>query len=256
MTASVESARKGISRKKESLLACRRARKIEGESMYTGVDLILQKFGIVRAAYHGGDLNGGGIKIFMGSAHEIMKEVKEYLLKTKSRSCEKSDEDIAHLCDEVTTLLTLWDGALSCLHQEDPEEKHCLKAQRFIDQVLSKMRELEFSVTVKGHGSESHIVDQMRATAKYGGLCDFDESWGEQYHQVGYRFDMRLRNRGSEVRKAHTRAKRERTEGLPETQVALERKDAKFPVKKRAKTIIKEKDVARVKKERRDNALK
>ena len=43
---------------------------------------------------------------------------------------------------------------------------------------------------------------------------------------------------------------------MPETQVALERKDAKFPVKKRAKTIIKEKDVARVKKERRDNALK
>ena len=156
----------------------------------------------------------------------------------------------------VNNLLTLWDGALSCLHNDDPKEEHCLKAQLFIDQALSKMRELELSVTVKGRGLETHIVDQMHATAKYGGLFDFDKSWDEQYHQVGYRFAMRLKNMGSEVRKSHTRAKHERNKGLLETQAALERKEAKFPVTKRAKTIVKEKEAARVKKERRDNSLK
>ena len=43
---------------------------------------------------------------------------------------------------------------------------------------------------------------------------------------------------------------------MPETQAALEKKEVKFPVKKRAKTIVKEKEETRVKTECRNNALK
>lgn len=50
-------------------------------------------------------------------------------------------------------------------------------------------------------------------------MKEYDECWGELYHQIGYRFDMRLKNMGSEERKAKTRAKRDRIENLPETMV-------------------------------------
>ena len=43
MTTRVDNARKAVSKKKEALLACRRARKTEDTSIYTGVDRILQK---------------------------------------------------------------------------------------------------------------------------------------------------------------------------------------------------------------------
>ena len=76
-------------------------------------------------------------------------------------------------------------------------EADFIKAQNFIDQAVAKMRELDISVAVKGHGVASHAVEQMCDMAQFGGLFDFDESWGEQYHQVGYRFAMKLRNRGS-----------------------------------------------------------
>jgi hypothetical protein len=36
------------------------ARRLEDESLYIGIDYIFQKYGIIRAAYHGGDLSGGG----------------------------------------------------------------------------------------------------------------------------------------------------------------------------------------------------
>ena len=66
MTTSVENAHKAASRKREGLVACRRARKSEDSSLYTGVDQIMQKFGIIRATYHDRDLNSGGIDNSMG----------------------------------------------------------------------------------------------------------------------------------------------------------------------------------------------
>lgn len=78
LTTKVENARKAVALKKETLLGCRRTRKTEEMSLYTGVDQILQKYNIVRAAYHGGDLNGGGIKILMGESNNIMSDVEQY----------------------------------------------------------------------------------------------------------------------------------------------------------------------------------
>ncbi len=43
-------------------------RKQLDDSIYTFVDKVLIKHAIIRAAYHGGDLNGGGIIILMDKA--------------------------------------------------------------------------------------------------------------------------------------------------------------------------------------------
>ena len=111
------------------------------------------------------------------------------------------------------------------------------------------------SVTVKGHGSEDHIVNHMRDLAKYGGMVEFDESWGELYHQIGYRFDVRLRNMGSEDRKARTRAKRDRSENLPQTKVAAMLVEETFKPKRKKKSIVVKKEKAKIKMERREIAL-
>ena len=136
----------------------------------------------------------------MANAPAIMAEVKQYLLDTKHKNCIKPDEDIIELCNSVERLLLLWDGALAMLHVTDPVEADFEKAQKYIDQAVAKMRKLGISVAVKGHGAASHAVEQMRDMAQFGGLFNFDESWGKQYYQAGHRFDTKLRNRGSEVR--------------------------------------------------------
>ena len=74
--------------------------------------------------------------------------------------------------------------------------------------------------TVKGHGIEAHLVQQMRRAR--GGLKHFDESWMEQYHQIGYKFAMKYRNMGSELAKANVRASADHRNTKPRT-VATEK---------------------------------
>ena len=79
------------------------------------------------------------------------------------------------LCDDVDNFLTLWDSLLSSLLVEYPKEGHCTKAQQFINWAIAKMRSLEMSTTVKGHGSEDRIVGQTREAANYDGLSESDK---------------------------------------------------------------------------------
>jgi len=129
-----------------------------------------------------------------------------------------TDEAINELCNNMATLLILWDGALACLHARKPTEEDYLLAQKFVDQAMKLTRELGYSVTPKYHGAEAHIVQQMRDTM--GGLYEFDESWMEQYHQTGYTFDMNLRSQSNEMRKAKVIAANNRRVGHHHTQAA------------------------------------
>ncbi len=61
-------------------------RKQLDDSIYTFVDKILIKHGIIRAAYHGGDFNGVGILFLWIITHEIMTEIKGHLSKCAKKS--------------------------------------------------------------------------------------------------------------------------------------------------------------------------
>jgi len=87
-----------------------------------------------------------------------------------------------------------------------------------------------------------------------GRLFEFDESWTEQYHQVGYDFDMRLRNMGSEKRKAGVRAAGERRTSRPETQAAM-KKLKRLKRGKRKATLAKESEAQKTKLERQEKAF-
>ena len=99
----------------------------------------------------------------------------------------------------------------------------------------------------------AHMVNQMRAVK--GGLFDLDESWIQHYHQKGYNFDMKLRNQGSESRKAASFLANDRRESRPKTQQALKKLD-KHKRGKRKATVQKEEEQKRIKTERRDGSLK
>ena len=200
-------------------------------------------------------MTGVCVKALMDNADDIMKQVAALLIEEKNANdeCIMTDEAINELCDNMATLLILWDGALACLHTRKPTEEDYLLAQKFIDQAMKLTRELGYSVTPKYHGAEAHIVQQMRDTM--GGLYEFDESWMEQYHQTGYTFDMNLRNQHSEMRKAKVIAANNRRVGHHLTQAALEKLHSEHRKGKRQATMEKTSEVAALKKEKRQKSL-
>ena len=169
--------------KNKQLEEFRKARKTDDDSLYSLIDEILQEYGILRAAYHGGDLTGVCVRRLMTYSEEIMDSIAALLVDNKSPQCTMSDDNIRSLCENCSKLLTRWDGALHYLHEDNTEE-NCENATKFIDSALELSRSMGISVLPKHHGTEAHLVKQMRDVK--GGLFEFDESWTEQYHQIGY----------------------------------------------------------------------
>ena len=93
---------------------------IEGDSIYTRIDVILSEYGILRATYHGGNLTGVCTIKLMGFAEEIMNKVASAMFECKSEQCTMSKDEIGTTCNNVSTLLTLCDGALSGLCTKYP----------------------------------------------------------------------------------------------------------------------------------------
>ena len=63
---------------------------------------------------------------------------------------------------------------------------------------MAQHRKLNFSVTPKTHGMETHVVAQMRQFA--GGLAKLIEHWVEHYHKIGHGYDMHWINQPNEER--------------------------------------------------------
>ena len=169
-------------KKADALLSFARARKTDEGSIYSGIDKILQKYGIQRAQYHGGSLNGVHVRVLMDKAANIMDDIAAYLIQSKSEECEKSPEEIREKCNSIKKLLINWDMIFSLAHKDckdDTEfELNCTQMEVFIESTIEVSRSLGFTTTPKGHGVEDHLVKQMRMV--YGligcGLKDFDES--------------------------------------------------------------------------------
>ena len=250
MKTNIDSMSKKRTAKKAQLEEFRKVRKTDDDSLYSLIDEILIEYGVQRAAYHGGDLTGVCVRVLMTYSVEIMEKIATLLIDNKSPQCTRSDDDIRLLCKKCAVLLTRWDGAMHCLHQDNTDE-NCKKAQEFIDAALDLSRSMGISVLPKHHGCEAHIVKQMREVL--GGLFEFDESWTEQYHQTGYQFDMKLRNR-SEAKQAKVRAGNSRRTNHSETQKAEQRLDV-LKRGKRKKTLQKEADIKISAKERREESL-
>eukprot|EP00984_Skeletonema_dohrnii_P027892 scaffold17602_cov77-Skeletonema_dohrnii-CCMP3373.AAC.2 len=190
--------------------------KADGESVYSGIDKILEKYGICRSAYHGGKINGVDVQILMRYAPDIMNDVKDFLLAQDSTY---GEEAIALLCEDCVEYLVLWDAAFAAVHVDNPDQAACDKAQLYIDLAMFKHRQLKFRVTPKTHGMEKHVVSQMLRMKI---LSKLIEHWVEHYHQIGSRYDLKWINQSNELKRAVIRARREFTASHPEV---LKRKE-------------------------------
>ena len=94
----------------------------------------------------------------MTHADAIMGEVATLLKNNKGNECKMQDHDIDKLCNNSRDVLTLWDGALAGLHIQFPKEEDYVKTQASIDAALKLTREMNMTVTPKGHGGERHLV--------------------------------------------------------------------------------------------------
>ena len=191
--------------------------KKDSESIYGGIDKILQKYGIERSAYHGGQINGVHVRILMACCEDFMADVKDFLIaELNPEDTENSfgENEIEELCGDCESYLGLWDAAFAIVHKQDPTEVDCKTAQVCIDKAMELHRKLNFNVTPKTHGMEKHVVDQMRKFA--GGLAKLIEHWVEHYHQIGHRYDMKWINQPGEHKKAIIRSNREFTFSHPE----------------------------------------
>ena len=188
-----------ISSAKAGLVKYRKDRKKSEESLHSGIDRILAAYGIKRAAYHGGDLNGVHIRRLMHNAGEIMDVIEKYLVENKSKECKKTDLEIGKHCADMKLSLTLWDSAFSIINETDPSAERCNEAQLRIDMAVAQFREMGMSITPKVHGMEDHVVDLMRHIP--GGIAMVLEHWVEQHHQVGYNNDMTWRNLSNNMKR-------------------------------------------------------
>ena len=138
------------------------------------------------------------------------------------------------------------------VHEEDPSTEHCTQTQKLIDLAMKHWHKcLKMSIIPKLHGLEAHVVMQMR-TIK-GGICRMIEHWVEQYHQVGYRYDLSYCRVGSLKRQAEVRSKMEKRERHP--RVKMNKKRLQDIKKKCTARKTKQQEKAAIKKEMREKAV-
>mmetsp|Transcript_11786 Transcript_11786/g.20143 ORF Transcript_11786/g.20143 Transcript_11786/m.20143 type:complete len:185 (-) Transcript_11786:58-612(-) len=138
------------------------------------------------------------------------------------------------LCDDVRELLQGWDYIFACIHEKDPTDAFCDDLQLAIDGVMKKWRELELSVTPKGHGVETEVTKQMKKFP--GGIAALLEYWVEHAHQIGGKKDSLWRSQ-SFKKQGTLGAKRDLALRLTGTVSALCKVTAAFfGVRKRKKT--------------------
>ena len=103
--------------------------KKDEHSMDKNVDLVLQKYGIIRVANHGEDLNGAGILIVMDKSNEIVTSmIKTIIIDSLSENPQRTKipKEILEICDDHKDL---WDGAFSQVQTIDPSEYNFNEAQ-------------------------------------------------------------------------------------------------------------------------------
>ena len=226
------------------------------ESVYTIVDRIFQKYGANRANYFGRAFEGIDIRKIMKWSDELFGidgEIRAIMLQRADKS--ETEAKVNTICDDVGLALKLWDGAFADIHSSETSHEHCDLTQERIKMAMDQLRFMKIPITPKMHGMECHVVDQMRNIL--GGIGKLMEHWMEQYHQIGYRFDMAYCRAGSLKGQADIRSSAEKRGRNPRVQMCKKMLSERYEgTRKRRKSAIEneEKEI-RVKKERRDGAL-
>ena len=143
---------------------------------HTGIDEILQEYGILRAQYHGCDMSGGHLSKLMTYITKIMEKVQTYLLLkvTKPLNVDAptpandiatpvttAEDEIRRTCLNVRTYLLLWNKFLSLVKTEYPTSANCDETQKRIGDIVELAGSMGKKRSLKMHTCMVHLVPQM-----------------------------------------------------------------------------------------------
>ena len=163
------------------------ARPIHSKRVRRVTEEILKKWGIDRAAYHGGDLTGNPITKFCNYASDIFHEIEEKLLRyvqDGEHKCLATAEEVTIVCQRFKELVLLLDGFFAihmCTRTEFTDQTEQL-AKKYVLVVQKRWRQARLSVKGPKYHSLSHFVDQLLRNK---GLGSFNEQFVEVAHKVG-----------------------------------------------------------------------
>ena len=155
------------------------------------IEAILKKYGIDKAAYHGGDMVGNDCIRFMQKAAEIFVEIQECLVEEGNRQG-KSEQVMKALldrCGALQSALTTFDSLFSLINL--PNKDVTAETAVRIGEVLEKcvvywlaLKDDNKHITPKLHALMKHLMSQTKAL---GGIGDYNEQFVERHHQSGKR---------------------------------------------------------------------
>ena len=151
----------------------------------------LREYGIVRPTYHGGDLNGVKVKLFLQNVDKIFDDFKEIIMSCDNRQAK--EEEVSIMVSMYRDLGFLMDGVFSM--GRTPCGKLTAEmiglTSRMISASMKLWRYLRLSMRgPKIHGFEDHLLEQM---IRWNGIGDFTEDFVEQSHQQGVKEENRTR---------------------------------------------------------------
>ncbi len=169
------------------------------EARYSKKDRWLRQFieeeflipkGVVRGAYHGGDLTGGAVKKLMEHSGEIFRSLELYLLplaRDKGVGQELLDE-LEERIRVTQVCLTSFDGLYSRLRSGSIDDDGFMDdIEGFLKAALKSWRLLGLSISPKVHLLEDHVIDFVQ---RENGLSHHDEEFVERAHQKGLKFNQ------------------------------------------------------------------
>ena len=224
-------------------------------SVYTHVDKIFQMYGANRAHYFGRKFEGVDIRKIMDEADKIFGrdgtggDIRECLVSRAEGEAKK--KEASDICDELGDAFRAWDAVFKAIHEESHSDERCDEIQKMITAAMKHLRKLSLSVIPKLHGMEAHLVDQLKLVGW--GFRKMVEHWVEQYHQVGYRYDVSYCRLGSLEKQAGVRSRLEARSRHPKVKMNRRRLEELEAQRKHKNKKSEEK--ARVKEERREKAV-
>jgi hypothetical protein len=139
--------------------------------------------------YHGGDYNGKSILEIVRNSKQVCGKIQTLLLEGGKSGARKYR--IMQKVQGFEKILGCMDAAFSKFAINEPTEDEMMLAREACAAVNYEWRKEGYKMTLKAHICEDHLAGINKDC---GGLGGMDESFVEQYHQVGTRADERTCN--------------------------------------------------------------
>ena len=148
--------------------------------------ILLEHANVNKAAYHGGNFEGGSCIRLLDNNTKVMEEIKSVcdarLASPRSIRNPCSQERLDAKFEEFSNLFSALDAAFSLLRLVKPSEDEIEEAKKAVSVLEQLWRQAKLSITLKAHIIFNHAIQQM---IDFEGLGDKCEDFIERGHQTG-----------------------------------------------------------------------